>query len=326
MGRYAEAAARVVEAGYRTPSLSYTALMGISRWRLSPLWNHRQDEYGGSFGKNRAVVCAYVSARHQVQPSRHESPWVAVSQPRKTLMVACGSRTASGTRRRREQGVRRLTLSVSTGIYETFTRISPTMDFPPGWLLATAAAIKKAVRVPVIGVSRIHSTRHSGTAATVRVARLDLVAFGRALLTDPELPNKARDGRQDEIISCIGCNQGCVDRISRQLDVTCLVNPRVGREPGFEVTISPAAPRVVVAGVGNFQQNVKSPAPAPSAARPPRPDSRLIGTDRPGAAHWFSRPNCLSDLAGRFTLNSRNEGCWRLVWMSGLVSPLTSRR
>jgi NADPH-dependent 2,4-dienoyl-CoA reductase/sulfur reductase-like enzyme len=122
------------------------------------------------------------------------------------------------------------------------------MEVPAGWLLPSAAAIKRAVKVPVIGVSRIIDPAVAN--AAIAGGEVDLVAFGRALLTDPELANKARDGRQEEILSCIGCNQGCIDRISHQLDVTCLVNPRVGREPGFEVIKSPIVKRVVVVGGG----------------------------------------------------------------------------
>ena len=139
-------------------------------------------------------------------------------------------------------------LSVSTGVYASFVRIIPPMDFAPGWLLGAAAAVKRSVSVPVIGVSRIVDPLMAD--AAVSRGDVDLIALGRALLTDPEWPNKARDGRLDEIVWCIGCNQGCEARISRQRDVTCLVNPQVGREPGFGIVKAPRAKNVVVVGGG----------------------------------------------------------------------------
>ncbi len=143
-------------------------------------------------------------------------------------------------------------LSVTTGVYESFVRIIPPMDFRAGWLLESAAAIRRAVEVPVMGVSRIVDPRVAEEA--LRAGQVDLVALGRALLTDPELPAKARDGRLGEIVSCIGCNQGCEARISHQLDVTCLVNPEVGREliwPSLPVSAGGSATRrVAVVGGG----------------------------------------------------------------------------
>ena len=54
--------------------------------------------------------------------------------------------------------------------------------------------------------------------------------MGRALLADPELPLKTLQGREEDIRPCIGCNEGCIGRLSRGLDICCAVNPRVGNE------------------------------------------------------------------------------------------------
>lgn len=58
----------------------------------------------------------------------------------------------------------------------------------------------------------------------------DMIGMARAHIADPELVNKARDGRQDETIPCIGCNQGCADMLSLNLAISCLTNPRSGKE------------------------------------------------------------------------------------------------
>jgi NADPH-dependent 2,4-dienoyl-CoA reductase/sulfur reductase-like enzyme len=139
-------------------------------------------------------------------------------------------------------------LSVSTGVYASFVNIIPPMDYAPGWLLDTAAAIRRSVHVPVIGAGRIVDPVLADRA--IEDGRVDLVALGRALLTDAALPAKARRGRFDEIVTCIGCNQGCEARISHQLDVTCLVNPAVGRELTLRAAPPVRSRRVVVVGGG----------------------------------------------------------------------------
>ncbi len=242
--RYADAAGRAVEAGFDAVEL-HSAHGYLPLAFLSPLWNHRSDEYGGSFENRARFALRVIAAIRAVIPSRVDlgCRFSAEENLEGGLRLEDGIRYAQAL----EQGGVDY-LSVSTGIYETFTRISPPMDFPPGWLLPVAAAVKRAVRVPVIGVSRV--TDPAVAEAALARGDVDLVALGRALLTDPEFPIKARSGRQDEIVSCIGCNQGCIDRISRQLDVTCLVNPQVGREPGFEVIRSADTKRVVVVGGG----------------------------------------------------------------------------
>jgi len=102
--------------------------------------------------------------------------------------------------------------------------------------------------VPVIAVDRIHDPFLADQ--IISEGKADLVAMGRQLLADPDLPTKAREGRFDDILSCIACNQGCIGQVAEGKSVTCLVNPACGRE--LEMPIEPAAnPRkVVVIGGG----------------------------------------------------------------------------
>jgi 2,4-dienoyl-CoA reductase-like NADH-dependent reductase (Old Yellow Enzyme family) len=241
---YAQAAARAAAAGFDAVEL-HSAHGYLPYAFLSPLTNQRRDEYGGS-AENRArfAVRAIGAIREAVGPA---------------LAVGCrfsaqehleGGLTLDDTtdyaRALEAAGVDYL--SVSTGVYASFVNIIPPMDFAPGWLLDAAATIRGAVGVPVIGASRIVDPRDADRA--IAGGKVDLVALGRALLTDPELPRKARAGHAEEIVTCIGCNQGCEARISRQLDVTCLVNPHVGRERSLGAGPAPCARRVVVIGGG----------------------------------------------------------------------------
>jgi 2,4-dienoyl-CoA reductase-like NADH-dependent reductase (Old Yellow Enzyme family)/thioredoxin reductase len=244
VGWYTDAARRAAEAGFDAVEL-HSAHGYLPLAFLSPLTNHRTDEYGGTPERRAFFARRVVAAMKAAVPGT-----VAVGCRFSAEEHLAGGLQLEDTieyaRALERSGVDYL--SVSTGVYASFVRIIPPMDFAPGWLLSTAAAVKQSVSVPVIGVSRIVDPLVAD--AAILSGDVDLVALGRALLTDPQWPNKAREGRLDEIVSCIGCNQGCEARISRQRDVTCLVNPQVGREPGFDMVKAAAAKSVVVVGGG----------------------------------------------------------------------------
>jgi NADPH-dependent 2,4-dienoyl-CoA reductase/sulfur reductase-like enzyme len=76
------------------------------------------------------------------------------------------------------------------------------------------------------------------------------VTLGRALHADPDFANKAREGRLDEICTCIACNQGCIDILGRHVPVVCVVNTTTGREREYAIRPAQRAQRVVVVGAG----------------------------------------------------------------------------
>jgi NADPH-dependent 2,4-dienoyl-CoA reductase/sulfur reductase-like enzyme len=118
----------------------------------------------------------------------------------------------------------------------------------PGCLVPIAAEIRKSLSIPVVTLGRIH--RPALAEAILADGQADLIAMGRPLLADPYLPQKAFDGKEDEIRPCIACNEGCYKRILQQLDVLCSVNPALGRESEARVTRSPHSKRVAVIGAG----------------------------------------------------------------------------
>ena len=110
------------------------------------------------------------------------------------------------------------------------------------------AKLRSVVGVPVAASNRINTPE---TAEDV-LARgdADLVSLARPLLADPEWVVKAQSGKSEEINTCIGCNQACLDHLFSGRPVTCLVNPRAVRET--ELVISPArrSKRIAVVGAG----------------------------------------------------------------------------
>jgi len=102
------------------------------------------------------------------------------------------------------------------------------------------------VNIPVITVGRINDVT---LAEKILEEKADLVAMGRALIADPELPNKAREGRLDDIRKCIACNR-CTTRIGAGLRLGCDVNPHVGQERESRITRATEPKRVLVIGGG----------------------------------------------------------------------------
>jgi 2,4-dienoyl-CoA reductase-like NADH-dependent reductase (Old Yellow Enzyme family)/thioredoxin reductase len=118
----------------------------------------------------------------------------------------------------------------------------------PGCLVPIAAEFKKALRIPIVAVGRIN--RIALAEEILSQCKVDIAAIGRALLADPDLPNKALQGREEEIRPCIACNEGCYKRILGQLDICCSINPNLGREAEPVLPKADPARRIIVVGAG----------------------------------------------------------------------------
>jgi NADPH-dependent 2,4-dienoyl-CoA reductase/sulfur reductase-like enzyme len=125
----------------------------------------------------------------------------------------------------------------------------PSMNFPLACFKHLSGRIREAVKEPVIAVGRINDP--------VVAERLladgqgDIVAMTRALIADPYLPQKAREGRLDDIRQCMGYNEGCIDRQYRGIPVGCVQNAVIGNEAEWaELPKATTFKRVVVIGGG----------------------------------------------------------------------------
>lgn len=116
-----------------------------------------------------------------------------------------------------------------------------------GFNIGYVQEIKKCVSIPVITVGR--HTEPFVAETFVRTGKADVVAFGRQSLADPHLPNKALEGKLNDLIPCIACLQGCVCNMFVGKPITCLANPFLGHEGE---PLSPAATpkNIMVAGGG----------------------------------------------------------------------------
>ena len=111
-----------------------------------------------------------------------------------------------------------------------------------------AARIKKAVSIPVVASNRINMP--SVAEDILAKGQADLVSLARAFLADPDFVIKAATGRTDEINTCIGCNQACLDHIFTDRIASCLVNPQACHETEFTESAPQHKLKVAVIGAG----------------------------------------------------------------------------
>jgi 2,4-dienoyl-CoA reductase-like NADH-dependent reductase (Old Yellow Enzyme family)/thioredoxin reductase len=101
---------------------------------------------------------------------------------------------------------------------------------------------------PLIGTTRIIDPRQADQ--LIAAGTVDACGMNRALITDPDMPRKARDGRHDEVLRCIGCN-ACIAHYHAETPIACAQNPRTGRERSLpRPHLADERRRVVVVGAG----------------------------------------------------------------------------
>jgi 2,4-dienoyl-CoA reductase (NADPH2) len=251
VGNFAQAARRAKEAGFDAVEIGGSAGYLICQF-LSPLTNRRQDAYGGDWeGRMRFALEVVGAVRQAVGPDYPVIFRVAGDD----FMEGGNTNQEARLLAQALEGAGVDAINVTGGWHET--RVPQlTMAVPRGAFSYLAQGVKQVVDIPVIS-----SNRYSDPLLADRVLRqgsADLIALGRPLIADPEWPRKAREGRLDEIVPCIACNQGCFDHIFAAQPVGCLMNPRAGYEGEYRLdgstglTAGPAAKakRVMVIGGG----------------------------------------------------------------------------
>lgn len=212
---------------------------------MSPAFNHRTDEYGGSF-ENRMRLTRRVleSVRAAVVPGFPIEFHMSGSE-----FFEGGYDLDEGVRI--AQAVEDLVdlIHVSAGSYQFgFFRTHLPQYAPHGANVFLAAEIKKHVSKPVATIGALNDPAQMEE--IIVSGQADVVYMARALLADPELPNKVMQNRDDEIVYCLRCFTCMAERPTTGTR-RCAVNPIIGREiEGMEVLPAPKSKRVIVAGGG----------------------------------------------------------------------------
>lgn len=138
---------------------------------------------------------------------------------------------------------------LNTGIGWHESRI-PTIatSVPRAAFSFVTAQLREHVSIPLVATNRINMP----DVAEAILARgdADMVSMARPLLADADWVNKARQGHDNEINTCIACNQACLDHVFQNRPASCLVNPRAGRETELNYTPVTTAKRIAVVGAG----------------------------------------------------------------------------
>ena len=247
--KFGDAADRALEAGFELIEIHGAHGYLINQF-LSRFSNIRQDLYGGDIpGRSRFAQEIVREVRNRVGDEFPISFKISAME-----FVKDGLDVAESIEILKilvKEGVD--IIQVSAGNDATPEWICQPMFMEKGCLTDFAWAIKKEVDVPIMAVGRINEPLLAED--IIKTGKADLVCMGRGLLADPAMPNKAREGRMDDIRTCIACNT-CMESIFKKGRVECLVNPTLGREE--EMAFHPAeVPRkVVVVGAGPGGLNV----------------------------------------------------------------------
>ena len=217
---------------------------------LSPVYNKRDDEYGGSLENRLRFTREVIDEVRR----RTGDDWAIGIRLTLSEFMGEGSldiEDAKETVRLLESWCKLDFVNVSAaGYHNIFKAIEPS-DVPDGFLVDLSAQVKATTGLPVFTIGGI---KDPALAEEILAAgRADMVAMTRAQIADPEFANKAREGREDEITRCIRGNQGCIGRVFKGLSINCTVNPAAGREARFGAgTLTPADPgrRWLVVGGG----------------------------------------------------------------------------
>lgn len=238
------AANRAQESGYDGVEL-HAAHGYLLNQFLSPFSNRRLDEYGGTEENRLRMLLEIIAGiRKQSGPDFIINCKLSVDEFVEGGLTLRDSQRIA--KKLEAAGINGLT--ASGGVYKSGFRTSAPYYCPSGCFAHLSAGLKAAVSIPIIAINRINTAEVAEQILHNQEA--DLLAIGRASIADPEFPIKIKQGRRSEIIPCIACDQGCQGRIAKGLPVSCLVNPRTGREADSDGAAVTHPRRVVIAGGG----------------------------------------------------------------------------
>lgn len=243
VGEFAEAARRAKEAGFDGVEIHAAHQYLIASF-LSPATNARKDDYGGPV-ENRArfLIEILSSVRNKVGSDFPVWPRLDGQE-----FGTNNGITIEDTKQVVKMAVAAGAQAVHISAYGTgsYTTKAPAPD-SPGFFLPLAAEVKKVTAVPVITVGRMDPELAE---QALESGKADLVAMGRRLLSDPDLPNKIREGTVSDVNPCIGCMECLECLLFAGKEVICSVNPAVGKERQYPLCPANKVKKVVVVGSG----------------------------------------------------------------------------
>lgn len=212
---------------------------------LSPYFNHREDNYGGSLeNRCRFAIEVLQEVREAVGPGFPIEFRMSGSE----LFVG-GYDLEEGVRIAQQIEPYVDLIHVSAGTYQRgFGDTHPSMFKDHGCNVYLAAEIKKHVSVPVATIGGLNDPEQMEE--IIASGKADIVYMARALLADPFLPRKVEENREEDIVRCLRCYTCMAERATTSTR-RCTVNPLIGREiEGNEIAPATIRKKVLIAGGG----------------------------------------------------------------------------
>jgi 2,4-dienoyl-CoA reductase-like NADH-dependent reductase (Old Yellow Enzyme family)/thioredoxin reductase len=241
---FASAALRAKQAGFDGVEI-HGAHGYLLHQFLSLSTNRRQDEYGGSIASRSKFLLEVIEVVRGAV-GKDYPVWCRVTAKEYGVTDGTTLEEAQETARMAQAaGIDAIHVSAS-GPAGPNILTSPV--FVPGVISHLVEGIKKVVRIPVIAVGKLTL---EFAERLLKEGKTDLVAMGRQLLADPDLPNKIAAGKLDEINPCTDCFNCRSDLLTPGvLGIRCQVNPAAGRETEFEILKTKKSRKVLVIGGG----------------------------------------------------------------------------
>ena len=211
---------------------------------IAPRTNFRADEWGGAF-ENRIRLAVEIVSQTRAAVGRD---FIIVYRLSMLDLVEGGSTWDEIVALAQRIETAGATL-INTGIGWHEARIPTIATMVPRAAFAwVTRRLKDAVSIPLIATNRINDP--AVAEAVIARGDADMVSMARPFLADPAFVAKAAQGRADEINTCIGCNQACLDHIFERQIASCLVNPFACRETELKLVRAVTRRRIAVVGAG----------------------------------------------------------------------------
>jgi 2,4-dienoyl-CoA reductase-like NADH-dependent reductase (Old Yellow Enzyme family)/NADPH-dependent 2,4-dienoyl-CoA reductase/sulfur reductase-like enzyme len=247
--KFGDAAERAVSAGFELIEIHGAHGYLINQF-LSRFSNIREDEYGGDIlGRTRFAREVVEEIRRRVGENFPISFKISAQEFCPDGLTV--QESIQVLKPIVESGVD--VVQVSAGNDATPEWIAQPMFMKQACLADSAEKIRKALHIPIMAVGRINDPILADDIITK--GKADLVCIGRGLLADPEMPRKAKEGRFEDIRTCIACNT-CMESIFRRGRIECLVNPTLGRENEMVIVPAEQVRKIMVIGGGPGGLNV----------------------------------------------------------------------
>ena len=240
---YANAAALAQSAGYDGVEIMGSEGYLINEF-IAQQTNHRDDEWGGSYANRIRFPLEIVRrTRERVGPN-----FIIIFRLSMLDLVEGGSTTEEVIELAQALEMAGVTI-LNTGIGWHEARI-PTIatKVPRAAFAWVTKQLKGKVGIPLVATNRINTPEVAEQVLADGMA--DMVSMARPFLADPDFVNKAAAGQSDQINTCIGCNQACLDHTFCGKITSCLVNPRACHETILIHKPSATKDRIAVVGAG----------------------------------------------------------------------------